>query len=109
MKIWRSVSHSVQGRTVLFCLFFYLVWQLYLTMSAPAKLAQGLTEGKGKVNVQVVLPFSPDRFHVLEMQKFGRVSGTEDNSIEVRGVKRDDLSRLARRFWIERIEPLKGD
>jgi hypothetical protein len=43
------------------------------------------------------------------MQQFGRVSGTQDTSIEVRGVKRDDLSGLARPFWVKRIEPLKGD
>jgi len=55
------------------------------------------------------LPFTPDRFHVIAMQQFGRVSGTEDTSIEVRGVKRDDLSSLARPFWVKRIEPLKGD
>jgi hypothetical protein len=43
------------------------------------------------------------------MQQFGRVSGAEDTWIEVRGVKRDDLSVLARPFWVKRIEPLKGD
>jgi hypothetical protein len=61
------------------------------------------------VNVQVILPFTPDRFHVMAMQQFGRVSGTEETSIEVRGVKQDDLSSLARPFWVKRIEPLKGD
>jgi hypothetical protein len=85
------------------------VWQIYLGLTAPGKVAESLREGKGKVNVQVVLPFTPDRFHVIAMQQFGRVSGTQDTSIEVRGVKRDDLSGLARPFWVKRIEPLKGD
>jgi hypothetical protein len=80
-----------------------------LEVSASSKVDASLRDGKNKVNVQVVLPFTPDRFHVMAMQQFGRVSGTEDTSIEVRGVKRDDLSSLARPFWVKRIEPLKGD
>jgi hypothetical protein len=61
------------------------------------------------VNVQVSLPFTPDRFHVMAMQRFGRVSGTDERSIEVRGVKQADLSRLARPYWVNRVEALKGD
>lgn len=91
------------------CVLLYALWQVQLAVSAPGKIADGLREGAGKVNVQVVLPFTPDRFHVMAMQKFGRVSGTEDTAIEVRGVKRDDLTSLAHLFWVKRIEPLKGD
>jgi hypothetical protein len=109
MKLWQSIHQSTQGRIVFAGLLLYAVWQMYLGGTASGKVAESLREGKGKVNVQVVLPFTPDRFHVIAMQQFGRVSGTEDTSIEVRGVKRDDLSRLARPFWVKRIEPLKGD
>ena len=109
MKLWQSIHQSTQGRIVFAGLLLYAVWQMYLGMSASSKVAESLREGKGKVNVQVVLPFTPDRFHVIAMQQFGRVSGTEDTSIEVRGVKRDDLSGLARPFWVKSIEPLKGD
>ena len=109
MKLWQSIHQSSQGRIVFAGILLYAVWQMYLGMSASSKVAESLREGKGKVNVQVVLPFTPDRFHVMAMQQFGRVSGTEDTSIEVRGVKRDDLSSLARPFWVKSIEPLKGD
>ena len=109
MKLWQSIHQSSQGRIVFAGILLYAVWQMYLGMSASSKVAESLREGKGKVNVQVVLPFTPDRFHVIAMQQFGRVSGTEDTSIEVRGVKRDDLSGLARPFWVKSIEPLKGD
>jgi hypothetical protein len=94
---------------VIGCVLFYAIWQVQCAVLAPGKIADGLREGSGKVNVQVVLPFTPDRFHVMAMQKFGRVSGTEDTAIEVRGVKRDDLTGLAHLFWVKRIEPLKGD
>lgn len=109
MRMWQSIHQSTQGRIVFVCVLLYAVWQIHLGVSAPGKVADVLREGKGKVNVQVILPFAPDRFHVMAMQQFGRVSGTEDTSIEVRGVKRDDLSSLARPFWVKRIEPLKGD
>ena len=109
MRLWQSIRQSTQGRIVFAGILLYAVWQIYLGVTAPGKVAESLREGKGKVNVQVVLPFTPGRFHVMAMQQFGRVSGTEDTSIEVRGVKRDDLSGLARPFWVKRIEPLKGD
>jgi hypothetical protein len=109
MKLMHLIVQSNRGKTVLAGLFLYIVWQLYLGFSASGKVDASLRDGKTKVNVQVILPFTPDRFHVMAMQQFGRVSGTEDTSIEVRGVKRDDLSSLARPFWVKRIEPLKGD
>jgi len=109
MTFWNSIRQSNRGKIVIAGLFLYALWQIYLGFSATGKVDASLREGKNKVNVQVVLPFTPDRFHVMAMQQFGRVSGTEETSIEVRGVKRDDLSSLARPFWVKRIEPLKGD
>ena len=75
MKLWQSIHQSTQGRIVFAGILLYAVWQMYLGGSAPGKVAESLREGKGKVNVQVVLPFTPDRFHVIAMQQFGRVSG----------------------------------
>ena len=109
MKFLHSIMRSNRGKLVIAGLFLYAIWQFYLGLSASGKVDASLRDGKSKVNVQVILPFTPDRFHVMAMQQFGRVSGTEDTSIEVRGVKQDDLSSLARPFWVKRIEPLKGD
>jgi hypothetical protein len=109
MKLLRLIWRSNRGRIVIAGLFMYVFWQLFLGFLATHKVDPSLRDGKNKVNVQVILPFTPDRFHVMAMQQFGRVSGTEDNSIEVRGVKQVDLSSLARPFWVKRIEPLKGD
>jgi len=88
---------------------FYLAWQLWLTVAAPQKIT-GLAGASEKVNVLVTLPFAPERFHVQRFQTYGRVSGTQDNAVEVRGVKRTDLTTLARPYWVRRVEPLKpGD
>ena len=84
----------------------YLAWQLWLTIAAPRKIAN-FAGGSEKVNILVVLPFEPERFHVQLMQTYGRVSGTQEKSVEVRGVKRADLTTVARPYWVTRIEPLQ--
>lgn len=86
----------------------YLAWQLWLTIAAPRKIAN-FAGGSEKVNILVVLPFEPERFHVQLMQTYGRVSGTQEKSVEVRGVKRADLMTVARPYWVTRIEPLQPE
>lgn len=83
----------------------YLAWQVWLTIAAPQKIV-GLAGESEKVNILVTLPFPPERFHVQRFQTYGRVSGTQDNAVEVRGVKRVDLTTVARPYWVRRIEPL---
>ena len=84
----------------------YLAWQLWLTITAPGKIVD-LAGNAEKVNVLITLPFPPERFHVQLFQTFGRVSGTQENAVEVRGVKRADLTTIARPYWVTRVEPLK--
>ena len=84
----------------------YLAWQLWLTIAAPRKIAD-FGNGPEKVNVLITLPFPPERFHVQLFQNYGRVSGTQENAVEVRGVKRADLTTVARPYWVTRVEPLQ--
>lgn len=84
----------------------YLAWQIWLTIAAPYKIAD-FANGPEKVNILVTLPFPPERFHVQLFQTYGRVSGTQDNAVEVRGVKRADLATVARPYWVTRVEPLQ--
>ncbi len=107
MKLLRSILASTRGRIVLALLAGYLGWQVWLTLGAPGKIAAELKAGRPRVNVMVTLAFPPERFHVLAMQRFGRVSGTEDNSVEVRGVKQDDLNAVARPYWVRRVGPME--
>jgi hypothetical protein len=87
----------------------YLLWQVWLSIAAPQKIT-GLAGDSAKVNVLVTLSFPPERFHVQRFQTWGRVSGTQENAVEVRGVKRSDLTTVARPYWVRRVEPLKpGD
>ena len=84
----------------------YLAWQVWLTIAAPQKIA-GLAGESEKVNVLVTLPFPPERFHIQRFQTYGRVSGAREYAVEVRGVKRSDLTTVARPYWVWRVEPLQ--
>ena len=84
----------------------YLAWQVWLTIAAPHKIA-GLAGESEKVNVLVTLAFPPERYHFKRFKAYGRVSGTEQNAVEVRGVKRVDLTTVARPYWVRRVEPLQ--
>lgn len=103
----RTVLRTTQGRVVLALLAAWLAYEGWLSLAAPGKIADGIPTDREKVNLLVTLPFPPERFHVLRFQGLGRVSGTDGNTIEVRGVKRTDLSRLARPYWVTRVEPLQ--
>jgi len=108
MKLLDALLRSPKGRFLIATLACYLAWQAWLSHAAPEKIAAGLTAGGDKVNILVTLPFPPERFHVLALQRFGRVSGTEGDSIEVRGVKSTELTAVARPYWVRRVEPLRG-
>ena len=106
MSIARAVLRSTRGRLVLGALVCYLAWQGWLVLAAPGKIAAGLKTDAEKVNILVTLPFPPERFHVIALQKYGRVSGTQDNAVEVRGVNQANLPAVARPYWVTRVEPL---
>jgi hypothetical protein len=101
----RDALRSRKAHILLFLAAFYLAWEIWLTVAAPQKIAK-FAGSSERVNILVVLPFEPERFHVQLMQTYGRVSGTQEKAIELRGVKRADLTAVARRYWVTRVEPL---
>lgn len=100
------VPRSLRGRIALGALIAYFAWQGWLSVAAPGKVAPGFNADAEKVNILVTLPFPPERFHLLVFQRHGRVSGTQDNAVEVRGVRPADLNSVARPYWVSRVEPL---
>jgi len=103
----RDALRSTRGRVVLGFFVCLALWQIGLTLAAPAKVIGDFkSNAQGRVNVLVTLRFEPERFHVLVFQQHGRVTGTQDASIEVRGVRKDDLNSVARPYWVKRVEPL---
>jgi len=103
--MWREALTSRKTHILLALAAFYVGWQVWLSAAAPGKVAVFPGSGE-RVNILVTLPFPPERFHVQQFQTYGRVSGTQDNAVEVRGVKRADLASLARLYWVRRVKPL---
>lgn len=102
----RGLPASPRLRIVLGAVALWCLWQAWLSIAAGGKVADGFATDRPKVDVLVTLRFAPERFHVLVFQQHGRVSGTMDDTIEVRGVKPADLTALARPYWVKRVAPL---
>ncbi|MEO6269965.1 MAG: hypothetical protein ABIP08_06645 [Lautropia sp.] len=107
MGLVRDALTSTRGRIVIGVVVGLMLWQGWLRLAAPGKVTGDFeSNAQGRVNVLVTLRFTPERFHVLVFQQHGRVSGTQDASIELRGVKTEDLNAVARPYWVKRVEPL---
>jgi hypothetical protein len=109
MSIAREVLRSTRGRVVLGVAVAWLGFQFWLTLAAPGKVSAQLAGTSERVNVQVEMPFTPERFHVLAFQKYGRIAGADDHSIGLRGVKRTDLNSVARPYWVTSVGPIKEE
>ena len=110
MSLVRDALRSTRGRIVVGAVLALVLWKLGLVLLAPGKVMTGFTpNARGQVNVLVTLRFVPERFHVLVFQQHGRVSGTQDTSIEVRGVRQSELNAVARPYWVKRVAPLPAD
>ena len=107
MSMVGEALRSTRGRIAIGTVVAWACFQLWLTLAAPGKISPELAGSSEKVNVQVELPFVPERFHVLAFQQYGRVTGTDDHSIELRGVKRTDLNAVARPYWVSAVGPIK--
>ena len=106
MRLLRAILASGRGRIVLAILAAYCGWQLWLTLAAPGKVAPELRR-QTRAHVLVTLPFVPERFHVLALQRYGRVAGTEDTGIELRNVRPEDLDAVARPYWVRCVGPME--
>jgi hypothetical protein len=81
----------------------------YGRITAPWRIAPDLRDrlaNGGYADITVVLPFAPEQFHVNLLQQVGTVRGVRGNTVLVGRVPAADVWRLARHYWIRRIEPL---
>ncbi len=107
MSLASEVLRSTKGRVVLGVIAVWAGFQLWLTLAAPGKISPELAGTSPRVNIQIELPFAPERFHVQAFQQYGRVAGADDHSIALRGVKRTDLNAVARPYWVTSVGPIK--
>jgi hypothetical protein len=110
MGMIHDAVRSIRGRIVIGAIIALVVWKMGLVLVAPGKVMPGFTpNARGQVNVLVTLTCTPERFHVLAFQQHGRVSGTRDDSIEVRGVSFAKLNEVAQPYWVKRVAPLPAE
>jgi predicted acyl esterase len=106
----RRLLASRAGRTGAIALVGILAWQGWLAQQAAVKTPPDLgayVSERGTVDLRVTLRFPPERFHVLMFQRFGRVSGIEGDTIEVRGVSPRRVREIARFYWVKTIVPFR--
>jgi|SRR4029079_2953785 hypothetical protein len=110
MGLMRDAVRSTRGLIVIGAIVALVLWKLALALIAPTKVAPNLApNARGQVNVLVTLTCTPERFHVLAFQAYGRVSGTQERSIELRGVQVANLNAVARPYWVRRVDPLPAE
>jgi hypothetical protein len=108
MSLVRTAAASRKGRILIGVVGLIVLWQVWLSLAAPGKIAEDVPTDTLRVDVEVTLWFPPERFHIEHFQRLGRVSRTDGPRMEVRGVRPRDLRTLARPFWVERVEPLES-
>ena len=110
MGLLRDAAASTRGRIVIGAIIALVIWNVGLVLVAPTKVMPGFTpNARGQVNALVTLTCTPERFHVLAFQQFGRVSGTEGRTIELRGVQLARLDAVAQPYWVRQVAPLRAE
>ena len=99
---------SAPVRRIAVVVLLVLLYQGWLGVQAIGKAAPGVgahPDERGRFPVDVVLGFPPERYHVLELQKHGRIAGTDGTVVHLRGVSPAGVDALAREYWIDALEP----
>lgn len=112
MLLLRRLMRTTGAQVLVAVVLAYLLFQAWSIVQAGPKIddrVPQLVDRRGRVNVRVELNFRPERFHILAMQDYGRVTGTDGNAVEVRGITLDGVRDLARKYWVRRIDPLVED
>lgn len=102
----RQALRSVGVRLLLAVLVAVLAIQGWTYATASGKVEPAVwdvVDAEGSVRISVELPFPPERFHILAMQKHGRLSGTDDHTVELRSVTRAGVTVIARLYWVREI------
>jgi hypothetical protein len=105
-QILRSAFRSPALRRIAVVVLLVLAYQVFLSVQAIGKVGPEVGENphaRGRFPVDVVLDFEPQRYHVLELQKHGRTSGTDETVVDLRSVSPAGVDALAREYWIDRL------
>ena len=101
---------ALRHRTARFLIvvaLLWLGWQAYLAVSASRRLDPALgseLDRDGLVNIAVTLGFAPEDFHIRIFQGHGIVSGVRGSTVLLNRVPANDVRKIARYYWVQRIE-----
>ncbi|WUI04149.1 hypothetical protein OHR68_20905 [Spirillospora sp. NBC_00431] len=108
----RRATKSPTLRKIAVVVAIVLAWQIWLSVQAQGKVGSGVgadRDERGRFAVDVELGFAPERYHILRLQKHGRIAGTDGHVVHLRGVAPAGVDALAREYWIKHIEaPERG-
>ena len=77
----------------------------YGALTARWRMSDELRNVTAPVNLVIYLPFEAQRYHTGQLRQYGTFAGRqEDGGILLARVSQEDLERLSRQFWIERME-----
>lgn len=89
--------------------FVWLGYVAWSSWSGAHKLdAAGIGAVAGHIDVEIVLAFPPESFHLTRMQDIGRLTGVRGRSVFLKDVATADLRALARDYWVSEIRRVPG-
>jgi hypothetical protein len=99
----------LRHRTAVFLLVVAVLaagWHVFITLTSSGRLAPEVAAAltrQPRLNVRVHLGFAPEEFHVRLFQEYGVVRGVQGTTVLLDRVRPDDVSRLARYYWVGTI------
>lgn len=101
-----DIGRGRTARRLLVVVFLIVAWQAWIGIQAVGKVAPGVgahPDSAGRFPVDVVLEFKPERYHILRLQRHGRVAGTDGTTVHLRAVSPAGTRAIAREYWVAAV------
>ncbi len=105
MPLLRRLARTAGGRVLAVVAVLALGWQAFVSVQVPMKIDDRLEEQPGRIDVVVTLNFPPERYHILVVQDYGRISRTTGHELVLRSTDLERIRELARFYWVRSIHP----
>lgn len=87
-----------------------IVWQAFSAWHAATLISpelEAVLGENGRADVEAVLPFPPEKFHLLYLQERGRVVGIDGGRVLMADVAAQEARRLAGEYWVTELRLLE--
>lgn len=105
----RSIVGHQTFKTLLIIFGVYLIFQLAMLIRVPMVVSNEIkTEFSGNdskvTRLEVSFDITPEDFHIKMLQRYGAIGGVTDHSIYLMYVPYKNVSKIARLYWVKRID-----